>query len=114
VRAEPQDGQWSMLDAAKMAQAVGQLVCFALDELWQDDQFDGCCPHCCAACGGINMLLELGVLDQVVAVAEGVAYGSPWWSAATGQVDLGFLERAWRMTTCHPDLTERHSTATEG
>jgi hypothetical protein len=93
---------WALLDAVKMAQAVGQLTCFALDELWQDDQFDGCCPHCCAACGGINMLLELGVLDSVVAAAEGVVEGSPWWLDSR-MVDRQFLARAWRMTMCHAE-----------
>jgi hypothetical protein len=91
---------WEWVHAAEFAQAVGQLVCFALDELWQDDQFDGCCPHCCAACGGIRMMSHLGVLDQVVAAAEGVAYGSPWW-LESATVDRQFLARAWRMTTCH-------------
>lgn len=102
---------WSWTHAAEFAVAVGKLACFALDELWQDDQFDGCCPRCCAACSGLHALLHLGILDQVVASAQPVAEGSPWW-LQTGMVDRDLLAGAWRMTICHADLTERHSTDT--
>jgi hypothetical protein len=114
VRFEPQDSSWSMADAERLGVAISQLACFALDELWQDDQFDGCCPRCCAACTGLATLLTLGILDRVVEFHHtGFEQDSAWWLDSR-MVDRKFLASAWRMTTCHEDLTERHSTDTQG
>lgn len=81
------------------SEAVGWLTVHALNEIAQADIDEGCCPMCCAPCNAVARLLNDGQLDQIV---RPVADGYGWWDAANDHVDRDLLQRAWRMTECHP------------
>ncbi len=83
------------------------LVHSALDQLWyaspdsagdDPDRWDdhlGCCPECCAPCLTVAELLEQDRLDAWVRWWPESLPGTSWWDAQRGQVDRGWLGRAW-------------------
>ncbi len=85
---------------------VGMLIHSALDQLWyaspdsagdNADPLDhlGCCPTCCAPCSVLAELLADGTLDEQVRWWPDMLPGSAWWDDERGEVDRGWLERAW-------------------
>lgn len=85
--------------------AVAELADHAITSLWMGDQDEGCCPTCCAPCHALRVLLDAGVLDQLIALRPGHERCDTW-DAERGQVDRAFLERAWRLTSCCADEGE--------
>jgi hypothetical protein len=86
-------------------EVVERLVEYAMDMLWSTDQdarmapsYDGgCCPICCTPCSALKLLLDTDRLDELAVRGK----GSSWWSTTENGVDRGFLEHAWRKTSCH-------------
>lgn len=84
-------------------EAAGWLAAHALNDVSRADGDEGCCRRCCAPCWAIYRLLQDGQLDALV---RPVADGYDWWDEAAGRVDRELLDRAWRMTDCHPATDE--------
>jgi hypothetical protein len=84
--------------------AVGLLVAAALNDLAQADaEDDGCCPVCCGPCSALHELALTGQLDLIV---RDIAPGYEWWDATVGWVNRGWLDSAWRMTSCHEPVPD--------
>lgn len=84
----------------KQAEAVAMLADHALTSLYMADQDEGCCNVCCAPCNALLRLLDAGLLDKLIGMRRDV-YETDTWDIVNQRVDREFLQRAWRMTSCH-------------
>lgn len=75
------------------------LVAGHLNHLHSADQEDGCCPVCCGCCWALKELLDAGQLDDLV--RDYATDGWDCWDVDAGRVDRAWLERAWRLSSCH-------------
>ncbi len=97
---------------APMRRVVGQLVHFALDQLWyqspdslpdepaegQREDHLGCCPECCAPCEALRTAAQEGYLDEMVLWWPDTLPGTSWWDQERLRVDRHWLWRAWDQT----------------
>jgi len=97
-------------DGGKLGLAVAQIVGHSLSHLdgWPSADDDGvarefgCCVQCCAACAGLSLLWERGVLDDVVRpiIEDDFDLHYAWW--VDDKVSEDWLAIGWRETAYHP------------
>lgn len=72
------------------------LFAHGLNELFVDEQDEGCCYECCGPCNALKQMLDAGLLDYYAKMVIETMGDSYWWKK--DKVDREWLESAWRLT----------------